>query len=123
MLSPFYTPLYSHSPAPFARPSIIFCNSQSAHLIRFKGSRNGNKIILQWTVQDNETANQFEVQKSMDGKNFVMAALVFGTDKPATDNYEFYEKAVSEKILYRIKLIGKNSKTEYSPIILIDPSK
>src|SRR5258706_12801284 len=94
---------------------------QPAKLISFKGSINKNKIMLQWAVKENETADQFVVEKSSDGKNFAVAALVFGTDKSETDNYEFYEKANNKKVSYRIKLISKNQETEYSPVIEINP--
>jgi hypothetical protein len=125
VFSLFYTPLFAHPAAPFATPSFFLLEPLQlpAKLINFKGSVAGDKVILQWAVNENETANQFEVQKSIDGKNFIMTALVFGTDKPATDNYKFYEKAISKKVLYRIKLINKNQKTEYSSVITIDPKK
>ena len=77
--------------------------------------------MLQWIVSENENAAQFEVEKSTDGKNFSMAALVFGTDKTATDNYQFYEKAGKKKVAYRIKIINKNQTIDYSSVIEIDP--
>ncbi len=73
-------------------------------------------------VGENETADQFEVEKSTDGKTFTLTALVFGTDKPETDKYQFYEKAGDQKILYRIKLINKNRSIEYSDVIEINPA-
>lgn len=51
-----------------------------------------------------------------------MAALVFGTDKTETDNYQFYEKAGNQKVLYRIKLINKNLKAEYSTVVEVNPN-
>ena len=77
---------------------------------------------MNWEVGDNETADQFEVEKSTDGKNYIMAALVFGTDKSETDKYQFYEKAGSQRVLYRIKLINKDRKTEYSTVVEINPN-
>ncbi len=103
----------------FDSPSVI---QQSAKLISFKGSLNKSKVLLQWVVKGNETADQFVVEKSSDGKKFVMAALVFGTDKAETDNYQFYEKVKNKKVSYRIKLISKNQETEYSAVIEIDPN-
>ena len=120
----FYTPLYSQNPSvPFTTPSVISSSAplSTAQLVSFKGSITNNKVVLQWVVKENETADQFAVEKSTDGKSFTVAALVFGTDKPQTDKYEFYEKANTKKISYRIKLINKNKKTEYSTVILIDP--
>jgi len=80
-----------------------------------------NRVILDWTVAENETANLFEIEKCTDGKNFNLVALVFGTDTPQTGNYQFYEKADKQKTLYRIKLVDKNNKTEYSRVIEINP--
>jgi hypothetical protein len=93
----------------------------SAQLVNFTGSHCSNKVFLQWMVKENESADKFEVEKSADGKNFMMSALVFGTDNPFSDNYFFYEKASHKKFYYRIKIINKDRKTEYSPVIVIGP--
>ena len=80
--------------APFTSPSLLSSGTALLHpakLIRFNGNISNNRIFLQWEVIENETADQFEVEKSTDGKNFTLAALVFGTDKPETGKYWFYE--------------------------------
>lgn len=123
-----YHPSYEQAGTiPFATPSPLPSSATitqpPARFISFKGGLSNNKITLQWAVKENETAGQFEVERSSDGKNFIMVALVFGTDKPETDNYLFYEKAGNKKVLYRIKLINKDHKIEYSSIIEIDPGK
>ncbi len=124
VLGLFYMPSFARPLAPFTTPSSFHQTTEPlAKLTGFNGSLAGNKIILRWAVKENETADQFEVQKSTDGKNFVMAALVFGTDKPESGNYEFYEKAISKKVMYRIKLINKDQRTEYSSIIAINSKK
>lgn len=122
----FYQPSSAQSAiAPFASPTPVPTTAFSiapAKLISVDGRFSNNKFILNWEVSQNETADQFEVEKSTDGKNFTMAALVFGTDKSDTDKYQFYEKAGNQKILYRIKLINKNRKTEYSTVVEINPN-
>ena len=121
-----YHPSHAQSGiAPFASPMPLSTSTIStapARLISINGSISNSKVILNWVVVENETADQFEVEKSHDGKNFILAGLVFGTDKPETDNYQFYEKAGNQKVSYRIKLINKNRKTEYSPVIEINPN-
>lgn len=87
--------------------------------ISIEGNISNEKVKLTWNISENETADKFEVEKSVDGKNFLIAALVFGTDKMNSDQYQFYEKVNSGKILYRIKLINKNKELEYSKIIEI----
>lgn len=106
------------SPAPLPAPKAAV----PAQLLDFKGSVKNNKVVLNWAVGENESADLFEVEKSIDGVNFKMAALVFGTDKSATAKYEFYEKAGNQKVRYRIKLVNKNKKAEYSPVVEINPA-
>ncbi len=111
--------------APFASPSTLPTSTISiapAKLISINGSISNHKMILNWVVNENETADKFEVEKSADGKTFTLAALVFGTDTPETYNYQFYEKAGKKKVLYRIKMINKNQQAEYSAIIEINPN-
>jgi len=106
-------------PAPVPVPALYL---PPAKLISFNASVSNNRIFLQWQVGDNETADQFEIEKSTDGKNFVMTALVFGTDKPETGNYWFYEKANTKKFYYRIKMITKSRKAEYSTVVEVNPA-
>src|SRR5258707_14159675 len=80
--------------APFASPSPLPAPAAAttpAKVISINGSISNNRVVLNWVVGQNETADQFEVEKSTDGKNFTMTALVFGTDKPANGSYQFYE--------------------------------
>ena len=69
-------------------------------------------------ISENETTDQFEIEKSTDGKNFEMAGLIFGTDKPQNDSYTSFDKLKEGKISYRLKIIGKDKKIEYSDILI-----
>lgn len=111
--------------APFASPSPTTSSAASispAKLIRINGTVSDNKVFLKWVVTENETANLFEIEKSTDGKIFTMIGLVFGSEKSDTDDYEFYEKAGKQKLMYRIKLVNKDRQAEYSPVVEINPS-
>lgn len=85
------------------------------------GSIQQSKIVIDWQVNENHLADQFEVEKSADGKIFTLAALVFGTDSDTLNHYQFYEKAGSEIMIYRIRLITKNKSSVYSREISIYP--
>ena len=76
-------------------------------------------MILNWVVGENETADRFEIEKSTDGKTFIMAALVFGTEKPKTDKYQFYEKAGRKKVLEKFswESIAKITFNYYQEVI------
>jgi hypothetical protein len=111
--------------APFASSTPLSTTTISvvpAKLISVAGSISNHTVVLNWVVGENESADQFEVEKSSDGKNFSLAALVFGTDKSEIGNYQFFEKAGKQKVLYRIKMINKNRQTEYSAVVEINPT-
>ena len=106
--------------APFSSPSSTPAwISSPARLVSFNGTILKNKVVLEWVVSKNETADQFEVEKSTDGSHYYTAAFVFGTDQPDTGKYRYSEKTVSKKIMYRVKMIGKDKLTAYSPVITI----
>ena len=91
-------------------------------VISLDGTINNNKVFLNWKVEENEAVYMFEVEKSLDGKNFSTAAIVFGTDKSETEEYQFFEKASKPKSVYRIKLINKQRQVAYSKIITVSPA-
>ncbi len=107
------------SPLPIPEPTIA---RTPAKVLSIHGSISNNKIVLNWVVGQNETADKFEVEKSSDGRHFFLAALVFGTDKAENGNYQFYEKAGNQKMAYRIKVINKNRETEYSRVVEVNPN-
>jgi len=111
-IAPFTSPV----PAPSTTVSIT-----PAKVTSINGNISNGKMLLQWTVSENENADQFEIEKSSDGKNFKMAALVFGTDKAESDNYQFFEKASTQKLLYRVKIINKNQTVSYSTGVEVKP--
>ena len=52
------------------------------HLISFQGNMNkNNKVTLNWTVADNEIANNFEVERSFNGRDFTTVGVVFASEK------------------------------------------
>lgn len=109
--------------APFASP--VQTNHHAftlpADLLSFEGKINQQKVWLDWIVSENETADQFEVEKSEDGVHFKLAALVFSSEASDKARYQFYEKASGKKMLYRIKLINKKGAPVYSSVIEINP--
>lgn len=108
--------------SPFTNTSFHPASIIPAKLISISGAVKNQKVILTWTVDENETADMFEVEKSSDGKTFTMAAIVFCTEKSEKAEYQFYEKAGNKKMLYRIKLINKNKELVYSEVIEINPN-
>jgi hypothetical protein len=96
----------------------VHIDSSSANIIGFKASGTNDKVVLSWVADNNQSVAQFEVERSLDSKPFVMAALVFGTDKAGADSYQFFEKK-KENVSYRIRIIHKNGSINYSPVVTV----
>lgn len=92
-----------------------------ARLVRLTGFIKNNRTVLEWAVEDNASAELFEVEKSTDGRNYSLAAIVFGNDKEERTEYRFREKTPGKKNWYRIKLIDKNKTAAYSQVITPAP--
>jgi hypothetical protein len=89
----------------------------SSTIFSFNCHKENNRVLLNWSVNKNEAAYQFEIEKSADGIKFSMAALVFGTDKADIDQYRFFEKAQSSKTYYRVKIVYRDQTSRYSDMI------
>ena len=91
--------------------------SPAPRVTSLNAQQSGNRIFIQWQVESNQSADQFEIEKSTDGKNFTLAALVFGTDNEEKSNYWFYDRNQKQIFYYRIKIISKTGETTYSSVI------
>jgi len=101
-------------------PALQAKSTLPIHLISFLGNMNkNNKVTLNWTVADNETANSFEVERSFNGRDFTTVAIVFASEKMGTENYMYYETTSgTDKVMYRLKMIDKNREVDYSRILI-----
>src|SRR5436190_1001736 len=89
-------------------------------LVSFGGNLNkNNKVSLEWKVTNNETIDQFEIQRSYNGTEFKTIGVVFATEKKDNEDYMFYETISSvDKAMYRLKMIDNKSKVTYSKILV-----
>jgi len=112
----------ANTPFTSSAPNFVFTlqPSKPVNIISISGYFSNNKVILDWQVGQNEKAEQFIVERSTDGINFKMAALVFSSEKAEKENYQFYEKASNGKCVYRVLLIGKDNQLIYSPLVEIN---
>ena len=97
-----------------------YWNVLPVNLMNFQGNINkNNKVTLQWRVENNETTDQFEIQRSYNGIEFKTIGLVFASEKNGIEDYMFYETISSfEKVMYRLKLIDKQHEVNYSKILV-----
>jgi len=98
----------------------IAAKTLPVHLIRFQGNMNkNNKVTLNWTAAENETVDHFEVEKSVNGKDFTTAAVVFATEKMGNEDYMYSETINSnDKVMFRLKMFDKGQDIDYSKILV-----
>lgn len=73
-----------------------------------------------WTIANNRAAKSFEVEKSTNGKDFKIIAVLTATEKFGTENYTYADTATgADKIMYRLRILNKSQHDFYSRIILV----
>lgn len=88
--------------------------------VSFSGNAQNTKAELVWNVAENETGSQFDVQKSIDGKNFEALATVFTTTASGNASYKISDAAFNTNgTYYRIKAINKDQSSSFSKIVFI----
>ena len=89
-------------------------------LMSFQGNVNkNNKVTLQWKIAENETADYFEVQRSIDGNEFKTVGIVFTSEKRGIEDYMFYETINAfDKVMYRLKINNKQERVLYSKTLI-----
>lgn len=103
----------------------VFCYVLPARFQSFSGKyiAEEKKLLLNWTVLNNESIYQFYIEKSRDGIHFTRAGLKnVNKGSPGIYSYSFSD-AVSGieqlPIYYRIKMMGDQNYFRYSQIIKV----
>lgn len=93
-------------------------------LIDWQGRRVDGKVLLSWTLAENELLDYIELERSYDGVSYKAAGLVFGTDKKGTETYAFKEKVDNgDRLTYRLNINEKSGKIIYSRILTLTEKK
>lgn len=92
------------------------------NFLEFEAKRlSNNSAILNWQVNQEMTTKYFEVERSLDGINFIKIGSVNGNGSTA-GNYQFIDNNIAietTKAFYRIKLIDENNAFKSSNIQLV----
>lgn len=86
--------------------------------VSFSGSLQASKANLNWSVAENETGSFFEIEKSLDGKTFRAATIVYTSTTVGIESYKFADPAeLQATTYYRIKTFNKDNSISYSNVI------
>jgi hypothetical protein len=78
----------------------------------------GNKINLQWKTSTEVNTSHFVLERSVDGREFFSFSMVTakGSSSAETTYNAVDHQPLSGKSYYRLKMVDKDEKTEYSVI-------
>jgi hypothetical protein len=89
-------------------------------LIGFAASLSNNKVIVSWSTANEVNFSNFEVQRSVNGKDFIAVSRRLEAKGGATNNYSFVDEApVAGVSYYRLKLNDKDGSFKYSAIEIV----
>ena len=82
-----------------------------------KASVQNDKVSIDWNVENQSSMKQYEVERSVDGKNFTQIAEVAANNNSSASYNWLDENAAQGNNYYRIRSVDVNGKTEYSSIV------
>jgi uncharacterized repeat protein (TIGR01451 family) len=91
--------------------------------LKFKGSLNEDRSVLQWTMNGDENVDYYEVEFSETGTAFGTAGKVIGKGNTHSANsYQFTdpEHTFASTRFYRLKVVQKGGTVNYSGIIKLN---
>lgn len=96
--------------------------SQTREVVSFNAEKMENAVVLTWSPSVTPETNHFEIQKSDDGINWKVIALMFPyEDGSISHTYTYSDKlATGANVHYRIRQIDINKKENFSQIKMIN---
>jgi hypothetical protein len=88
-------------------------------LISFNAVVEGSIVKISWKVDDNQTGNYFELEKSADGKHFTSINKVFVQPGTGVKNYASGDQLSSGDVYYRIKMVNRDLTISYSKVVVL----
>ena len=107
-----------------------FDHSLPVSLLNFNAIAQRNDVVLNWSTTNEINNRSFELERSVDGRNFVAFATIPGALNSnnvhlytATDALALINFKQVASIYYRIKMVGTNGQITYSTVVIIKPGK
>lgn len=82
----------------------------------FTASKKENNVLLNWSVANEVNLAGYEIEKSLDGRNFESIKYIKATN---IATYSFIDINVNTSAYYRLKMIDNNGKYSYSKTIVV----
>ena len=108
----------------FLTPSLMPCTFMvlKTDITDLRGELKNNKATLQWVTSENQSIDHFQVEKSIDGKNFSSISGVTASGKRGAQTYSFDEPdELAGPAYYRVQFVSKEGEKKFSKVVTINP--
>ena len=86
--------------------------------LNFNASNCSDNVCLQWQTVNEQNTSHFEIERSVDGNNFIQFSKVFSQNIPGTHAYSTTDHSPAQGInYYRVKQVDLDGRYSYSDII------
>ena len=86
--------------------------------VSFTATNCSDGICLQWQTVNEQNTSHFEIERSVDGNNFIQFSKVFSQNIPGTHAYSTTDHSPAQGInYYRVKQVDLDGRYSYSDII------
>lgn len=106
------------------RFKIVFKSAVSPLLFTYKSikaSQQVSDIAVEWVVENESNISRYEVERSLDGENFVTLNATIAT---GANTYNFTDaNPVSGNNFYRIRSVSTDDKFQYSKLVVVKMDK
>lgn len=99
--------------------TLTWLNPLPLTLASFTGSANKCDAVLQWRTSVEINTDKFIIEQSNDGLNFTAVAEVKSANNPFGKSYQLSVSQPSSIKYYRLKMMDKDGRFSYSPIITV----
>jgi hypothetical protein len=89
--------------------------------LSFSAAKKGTGVLLNWSTLMEINSDRFEIEKSVDNRNFHKIGNVKAAGASSTrKDYQYEEEQVSSKThYYRLKQVDKDGKVHYSKVVTV----
>lgn len=94
-------------------------------LLSFSAVNDNNVISITWKTATEMNSSRYEVERNTDGRNFIKIGSVKSFNRATGASYRYEDNLRNihtQQVLYRLKIIDKDDRFEYSKIVSLNVS-
>jgi hypothetical protein len=98
-------------------------NPLPVQLSRFSAQRQGSAVAVNWATASEVNSAHFEVQRSLDGREFVTVATVAAQGGTRPTSYSALDRTAPATLLYyRLRQVDRDGTSAHSPVVMVGGS-